>query len=111
MSFKDYVANDINAVFMDNREFASDVKINGVTVRVSEDEDNLRYRIQKNYDGLVVGDVLFYITLNEYAKIPHMLPVPQPEQRLHYNGKPAVITIVNENMGLYEIIIQYSGGR
>ena len=111
MSLKEYIANDIKNVFMDVNEFASDVIINGVQVRVSEDEDNLRYRIQKNYDGLVIGDVLFYITLEEYAKIPRMAQIPQPNQAIIYNGKPCVITQVNENMGMYEIVIQRAGGR
>ena len=111
MSFKEYVSKDINNVFMDSGEFASDVIINGVKVRVSEDEDNLRYRIQKNYDGLVIGDVLFYITLEEYAKIPNMRKIPQSNQAINYNGKPCMITSVTENMGLYEIIIQMTGGR
>ena len=111
MSFKEYIADDIKNVFMDADVFASDVIINGVKVRVSEDEDNLRYRIQKNYDGLVIGDVLFYITRKEYAKIPKMKPIPQANQAITYNGKPCTITSVTENEGLYEIIIQMAGGR
>ena len=72
MIFKEYVQQDIGNTFMNLTEFASEVNINGETVCVVEDKDQLLYRIKKDYGGLIVGDILFYITLEEYSKIPHV---------------------------------------
>lgn len=110
MNFKEYAANDINDTFINNDEFAETVSINGTKVNVVEDNDKLMYRIVQNYDGLVIGDVLFYISAEEYAKIPNMLAVPMANQAINYKGRPATITNVNKDMGVYEIILQMSGG-
>ena len=111
MNFKEYVANDISNTFFNNDEFSCKVLINGVEVDVVEDSDELEYRIKKNYDGLVIGDVLFFISESEYAKIPKVTSVPTANQAITYNKKPSVITNVSINLGVYEIIIQYAGGR
>ena len=110
MDFKQHIENDIENTFMELSEFAETVTINGVEVKVVEDTDKLLYRIQKNYDGLVIGDVLFYISASEYAKIPRLSEIPTVNQAIRYNGTPATITNVNKQSGVYEIIIQNAGG-
>lgn len=110
MDFKEYIANDISATFINCKEFASGVLINGVEVEVVEDSDELEYRIKKNYDGLIIGDMLFYISESEYKKIPRVSPIPNTNQSISYKGKPSIITSVSANMGVYEIIIQHAGG-
>jgi hypothetical protein len=110
MDFKQHMAADIENIFINLNEFAETVTINGAKVNVMEDSDKLLYRIQKNYDGLIIGDVLFYISTEEYAKIPHLSPVPTANQAIRYNGKAATITNVGKQGGLYEIIIQNAGG-
>lgn len=110
MKFKEYVANDISNTFVNNDEFANEVSINGVAVNVVEDSDELEYRIKKDYDGLIIGDVLFFISESEYQKIPNVLSKPTANQTIRYDGKPSVITRVTEEAGMYAIIIQHSGG-
>ena len=109
MMFKEYVQQDIGNTFVNLTEFASEVNINGATVSVVEDKDQLLYRIKKNYDGLVVGDILFYISFEEYNKIPHVTEKPTADVAVTYNGKPCIITDVNAQDGLYEITLQKAG--
>lgn len=106
--FKEYIQKDINT-FISDIEFAESVRINGVDVMVVEDHDKLDYKIKRDYEGLIVGDVLFYISSEEYAKIPKVPEKPESDIAIRYKGIPATITSVNPQHGIYEIILQYAG--
>ena len=110
MNFKEHIANDISKTIINLDEFADEKNINGVIVRVVEDSDKLEYRIKKDYDGLIIGDVLFFISKEEYAKIPRVTETPTTNQAISYDGKPATIINVGKMDGLYEIILQHAGG-
>lgn len=110
MNFKEYIQNDINNTFVNLDEFASTVSINGASVKVVEDKDQLLYRIKKNYDGLVIGDILFFISVEEYKKIPHLSEIPSVNEAVNYNGRACLITDVNPQDGVYEITLQKVGG-
>ena len=107
MNFKEYVAKDIDT-FINLDEFSELIAINGVEVKVVEDHEKLEYKIKKDYDGLIIGDVLFYIKNSECSKIPNMNP-PKTNVAISYKGIPSVITNVSEDMGIYEIILQRTG--
>ena len=106
---KEYIKKDHN-VYMNSKEFSETVTVNSVSVNVVIDNDRLTQKIVKEYDGLVIGDILFYITAEEYAKIPHMGKTPKADVALVFNNKPCIITSVTANMGIYEVVLQYSGG-
>lgn len=110
--FKEYVQHDIGNTFINLTEFASTVNINGVDVNVVEDKDQLLYRIKKDYNGLglTLGDVLFYISTEEYAKIPHVSPSPNVNEAIAYNGRPCIIVEVTPQEGIWEITLQKAGG-
>lgn len=108
--FKEYVQRDIGNTFFNQEEFAIEVNINGAKVSVVEDKDQLLYRIKKDYDGLIVGDILFYISADEYAKIPRVSATPTVHEAVSYNGRPCTIIEVNPQEGLYEITLQKAGG-
>lgn len=112
MMFKEYVQHDINNAFVNLTEFASTVNINGVAVNVVEDKDQLLYRIKKDYEslGLIVGDILFYISLEEYQKIPHVSNLPTVNEAITYNGRPCLIMEVTPQEGIFEITLQKAGG-
>ena len=109
--FKEYVQQDIGKTFMNDTEFAGPVIINGVEVNVVEDKDQLLYRIKKDYEGLglILGDILFYISREEYQKIPHVSAVPTVHEAITYNGRPCVITEVTPQDGMYEITLSKAG--
>lgn len=106
---KEYIKKDHN-VYMNSNEFGEAVTVNGVSINVMVDNDRLTQKIVKEYDGLVIGDILFFITAEEYAKIPHMSKTPKADQSLVFNNKHCVITSVTANMGIYEIVLQCGGG-
>lgn len=110
--FKEYVQRDIATTFVNDTEFATPVSINGVTVNVVEDKDQLLYRIKKDYEGLglIVGDILFYISLAEYQKIPHVSATPTVNEAITYNGRACVITEVTPQDGMFEITLTKAGG-
>lgn len=110
MNFKEYVTKDITGAFVNLDEFAMPIAINGETVNVVEDSDRLEYRIKTNYNGLVIGDVLFYISEDEYLKIPHVNQIPTADQIISYGGTPMTIVNVGKQMGMYEIILRNAGG-
>lgn len=105
--FKEYIAKDIDT-FINLDEFSEMVNINGTEVPVVEDHEKLEYKIKKDYDGLIIGDVLFYIKFDECRKIRNMNP-PKSNVAISYKGIPSVITSVAEDMGIYEIILQRNG--
>ena len=111
MNFKEHIANDISKTFINTDEFAVKKNINGVDVELVEDSDRLEYRIKENYNGLIIGDVLFYISEEEYIKIPRVSRTPIADQAIMYDGKPATIIDVGKLDGIFEIIIQHAGGR
>ena len=108
--FKEYVKNDIDNIFINNDEFSEKVMINGVEVSVMEDSDKLEYKIKKDYDGLIIGDILFYISETDYAMIPKVENPPVTHMAINYRGNPCTVMNVNKQMGMYEIILQYAGG-
>ena len=111
MMFKEYVQHDIDATFQNLTEFSSHVVINGVEVIVTEDKDQLKHWIEKKYEniGLSAGDILFYITLEEYSKIPRVSKPPTVNEAIAYNGRPCVILDVTPQEGMYEIVLQKAG--
>lgn len=111
MNFKEYIKHDIKDTFINFNEFAELKNINGVRVLVVEDSDKLEYRIKKDYDGLIIGDVLFYISEAEYSKIPRVMRKPTTQMALNYDCKPSTVVNVGEQSGIYEIILRTVGGR
>lgn len=106
--FKEYIKQDIDRVFMNEKEFSEVVTINGVSVVVNIDNDSLTQKIFA-VDGVVLGDILFFISVDEFKKIPNVRKTPKVNDALMFNGRPGVITNIAENMGMYEIILQYGG--
>ena len=108
--FKEYVAKDIENIFVNEKEFSEIVTINGVSVVVNIDNDKLSQKAFTDFEGVIIGDILFYISAEEFKKIPLMKKTPKADDALMFNGKPSVIINVTETVGIYQIALQYSGG-
>lgn len=109
--FKEYIANDLQNIFMNADEHGEAAVINGVSVTIIPDSDKLEYNLKKDTEGLITGDILFFISDTEYSKIPKISSKPTTFEALLFNGKPAVITAVSGDLGLYVITLQFTGGR
>ena len=106
---KEYIAQDINRIFKNEEEFSETVTINGVSVIVNLDSDRLSQKSFTDFDGVFMGDVLFFISAEEFKKIPYMKKKPTANDALMFNGKACEIISVSETMGMYEIALQYGG--
>lgn len=106
---KEYIAKDINNVFKNQEEFSETVTINGVSVVVNIDNDRLAQKAFTDFDGVVMGDILFFISAEEFKKIPYMKKKPCANDALMFEGKACEIINVSESMGMFEIALQYGG--
>lgn len=108
-TFKEWMHQDISQVFIDVEEHGDLATINGVEVPVVWDGDTLNYRIRANYQGLILGDALFYISAKEWEKVPRVSHPPRTDEAILIDGRHATLTVVQENAGLYDITIAYAG--
>ena len=109
MSLKDQMTKDLSAVFFNAEEMVETVAINGVQIPIVWDGDTLNYRIRTDYQGLAVGDALFYVQEEQWQKVPRVHKPPRAGDALLIGKKTATISMVISNEGQHEITIQFSG--
>ena len=103
--FKDQLAKDMKT-FINPDEFAETHKLAlpgsvGIGVQIVVDNDELALRSDKN--GMSLGDILFFIPAEEWAKV--QTTDPAIGQELGYDGRFMFVREWNIDNGLYEIII------
>lgn len=103
MKAKDWFAQDMGAFFCPD-EFAEPHTIDGMQLLVVVDNDRLRYRSKVEYDGVVAGDILFYVSA------AGLVPQPRPGDRMKFDGVPCTVFDVREDTGMLEIILQRNVG-
>lgn len=99
MGFKDAITQDIR-VFINLDEFAENHVIDGVLLPVIIDNEKLQERSKKEYDGISVGEILFYINTTSLNKKPK---IGSP---MIFDDKLMYVFDCREDMGMYEIILQ-----
>ena len=104
MDFKTLINEDLKNVFFNSLELAEEHKINGIAVEVIIDNDRLKERSQKEYDGLYIGELLFFVPVE---KVPIKLKQNMP---LVFDGKQTYIFSLREDMGMYEVILNQNTG-
>jgi hypothetical protein len=103
MSFKDIVKGDLAAI-MGANEFAEVHNIGGRNLAVIVDNDRLMRRSKVEYDGVIVGEVLFYVQASEYG------PMPKVDEIIKYDGRLYQVFDVRDALGVYyEIILKANG--
>lgn len=111
MTFKEQMTADLEKVFMNTAEHADIATINGAQVTVIWDSDTLNYRIRNDYNGLLIGDALFFISEAEWAKIPRVSNPPRAGEAISIDGRAVTISLISSNAGLYDITINFAGGK
>lgn len=103
-SFKDVLKGDIKSVFLNFSEFGEEHKINGETVLIIIDENELterEKRTRQNMDmELHKKQLLFYIAAEDFG------PLPSPGKILELDGKKYEITDANNEDGIYSISLE-----
>lgn len=97
--FKDLVAEDIKAVFLNTNEFADILVYNGIEISVIQDKDQL---VKKQIDGQVEGNNLIYAAVSDFATVPNA------GDAVKFNGRKAQIVDITEDDGMYELILNES---
>lgn len=107
----DEFGRDTAQCFFDPRGFGETMRLNGKSVLVVADAEKLQERVKKTYDGLVMGDLLLYISARELKKVPQLSDLPRAGDVLQVEGKPMTLLQITAERGVYELILQYAGGR
>lgn len=103
-SFKDVLKSDIKSVFLNFEEFGEEHKINGETVLVIIDENELTEREKRIRRGVDVElhkkQLLFYVAAEDFG------PLPTPGNILNLDGKEYAITEAENEDGIYSINLE-----
>lgn len=89
--------DDLKIFFED---FSERVYLNGIPIDIVIDLDRLQDRSKKEYDGIHVGDLLYYCKVNDFSHTPEVGEVQMLNKRSYK------VFDVREDLGLYEIILK-----
>ena len=100
---RDYFESDL-ATFINPDEFGKPHKINGRDLIVVVDEDRLIERTNKEFDGVSIGELLYFVKASDYG------PRPSIGESQRFGKRQMYITDVKEPDGMYEIILSQNMG-
>lgn len=106
MGLREDIASDIKSI-MNTSEFADTFRINGASITAIEDGDDLVRRIQTDYGGMAIGDLLLHVAEDEWAKVPKVSHPPVQGEAVTVGKKPATIFTCSKSEGMLDIIFQY----
>ena len=100
MNFKEQIEADLNDTFFNVDEFGEEHIINRQKKIVIVDNDKLKERNQKEYDGILVADLLYFIKEADLDR------EPKPEEVQIFDGNMYTIVDCKLDSGMYEIILR-----
>ena len=100
MGFKDMVAADIAATFLNPREFGDPYRIEGKTVYIVIDNDELKER-QGSQDLAVAESATLF-----HASAADLPPRKAPGSSLNVNGRECIVDDWKEDMGMAVIALR-----
>jgi len=102
---KDYFASDM-AVFFNVGEFATMHSIDKVVKSIVIDNEKIKEVSKNTNQGISLGEILYSISVLEYG-----FQKPNEGDSQIFDGKLKYISYVNEDMGMYEIILSQNLGE
>lgn len=100
MGFKDMVAADRSAVFIDLDFFGEEYRIEGKKITIVVDTDELKER-QGSQDLAVAESATLF-----YARTEDLPPRRSPGQSLNVNGRECIIDDWKVDMGIATIVLR-----
>lgn len=100
MGFKDMVAADRSAVFIDLDFFGEEYRIEGKKITIVVDTDELKER-QGSQDLAVAESATLF-----YARTEDLPPRRSPGQSLNVNGRECIIDDWKADMGIATIVLR-----
>jgi len=103
MSLKDQIQADLD-IFFNTDEFGEVHKINGRELTIIVDNERLMERTKKEFDGVSIGELLYFVKASEYGEKPVIGEAQRFDKRQMY------VVDVKESDGVYEIILTQNLG-
>ena len=100
MNFKNQLARDIDAVFLNLDDFAELHRVEGVQIAVVVDNDQLNNLKQGQILGLVEADMLL---MGRESDFPANL---EPGRLLNVDGRELIVANSGKDMGMVEIALR-----
>lgn len=100
MSFKDQIQKDLDAVFLNLREFAELHRIEGVEIAVVVDDDQLTKIKKGQILGLIEADMLIMGRTKDFP------PDLDPGRLLNVDGRELIVANSGKDMGLVEVALR-----
>lgn len=104
-AFKDLIKNDIDSVFLNSDEFAEPHKIDNRVLNVVVDNDKLIERSKKEFDGISVGEILYFVNALDFGELP------EEGRTQMFDGRMMYVFSAREDEGMYEIILRQNRGE
>lgn len=100
MNFKEQINQDLEDTFFNIDEFGEEHMIDRKLKTIIIDNETLKERNKKEYDGILTADLLYYIKESDLDK------EPIPESAQFFDGNIYTIVDVKSDSGIYEIILR-----
>jgi hypothetical protein len=100
MAFKDMVAADIAAIFLNEQHFGEAYRVEGKTIHIVIDNDELKNR-QGSQDLAVAESATLF-----HAAVSDLPPRKAPGSNLNINGRECIIDDWKEDMGMATIVLR-----
>ncbi|EED9388547.1 sugar transporter [Salmonella enterica subsp. enterica] len=108
-SFKEVMARDISAAFLNVKEFADTYKIDGKDMLAVLDTDLIHERNKRSYaefaEGVNQGEVTLFVARENFDS------VPAKDQLMIINGRRYVVSEAADNAGVLEITLTVNTNR
>lgn len=103
MNFKEMLKSDLSNTFINVNEFGEMHNIDGRLLSVVVDNDHLMKRSKVEYEGVIVGDILYFINASLYGKPPKVGEVQR------FDNIICEVFDIRISSGVYEIILKKNG--
>lgn len=100
MSFKEMVAADRSAVFLDQNFFGEEYRVEGKIITIVIDDDELKHRQGSQDLTVAESGTLFYALVEDLPKRR------APGSNLNINGRECIIDDWREDMGMATIVLR-----
>ena len=100
MSFKEQIARDLDAVFLNLNEFAEVHRVEGAQIAVVVDNDQLNTLKKGQILGLVEADMLL---MGRESDFPADL---DPGRLLNVDGRELIVATSGKSMGMVEVALR-----
>ncbi len=100
MAFKDMVAADNAATFLNEAYFGERCRVEGKTIRIVIDNDELKERQGGQDLAVAESSTLFY------ASVADLPPRKAPGSNLNINGRECIVDDWKEDMGIATVVLR-----